>query len=132
MFALTNQGGNLTALAPDVCKVPSPAGPVPTPFPNMAVCSMVTPSSACTKVMVSGGLALTVKSKTMLSNGDEAGTLMGVVSNKIMGEVAFVQGSMKVRLEGKAAVRNADPTTHNANNTTGIAASPTQTKVMVS
>ena len=118
MFALTNQGGNLTALAPDVCKVPSPAGPVPTPFPNMAVCSMVNPSSACTKVMVSGGLALTVKSKTMLSNGDEAGT--------------FVQGSMKVRLEGKAAVRNADPTTHNANNTTGIAASPTQTKVMVS
>ncbi len=130
MFALTNQGGNLTALVPDVCKVPSPAGPVPTPFPNMAACSMVDPTTACSRVMVCGALALTMKSKTLLSNGDEAGTLMGVVSNKVMGEVTFVQGSQKVRLQGQAAVRNADPTTHNANNTTGMAASPTQTRVM--
>lgn len=132
MFALTNQGGCLTALVPDVCKVPSPAGPVPTPFPNTATCSMANPATLCEKVMISGGLALTLSSQTCLSNGDEAGTLLGTASNTVMGQTAFVSGSQKVRLAGSAAVRNTDPTTHNTRNTTGIASAPTQTKVMMS
>lgn len=132
MFALTNQGGSLTALVPDVCKVPSAAGPVPTPFPNIATCSMVNPGTVCLKVMISGGLALTMTSKTLLSNGDEAGLLQGTVSSSIMGQVAFTSSSPKVRLGGSGAVRNTDATTHNMNNTTGLAAAPTQTKVMMS
>ena len=129
MFLLTNCGGSLTMLAPDVCKVPSPGGPVPTPLPNMASCTLVSPDTACNKVLISGNMALTLSSKTTISNGDEAGTLLGVVSNKIMGEVAFNKGSDKVRVEGKAAVRMGDPTTHNAKNTTGMAAAPTQSSV---
>ena len=132
MFSLTNTGGNLTALVPDICKVPSPAGPVPTPFPNMAQCSMADPGSVSTKVMVSGGLAMHQSSKTLLSNGDEAGTLMGAASNKVMGETTFTKGSTKVMIEGKAAVRVSDPTMHNSNNTSGMAVAPTQTKVMMS
>ncbi len=131
MYTLTNSGGTLTALVPDICKVPSPTGPIPTPFPNMAQCNMADPGSVSNTVMISGGLAMHQSSKTTISNGDEAGTLMGVASNKVMGETTFSQGSTKVRIEGKAAVRMSDPTMHNNNNTTGMATAPSQTKVMM-
>lgn len=132
MFGLTNSGGMLTANVPDVCKTPTPpAGPVPIPYPNMAQLTMVDASTACSKVQLSGGMALTVKSKTTISNGDEAGVAGGVASSKNVGEAAFTMGSMKVRLEGKAAVRVNDPTTHNAKNTMGMATAPSQTKVMI-
>ncbi len=132
MFNLTNAGGTLTALVPDICKVPSPTGPVPTPFPNTAQCTMADPGSVSTKVMVSGGLSMHQSSKTLLSNGDEAGTLMGTASNKVMGETTFTMGSTKVMIEGKGAVRNTDSTMHNSQNTNGMASAPSQTKVMMS
>lgn len=132
MLALTNTGGTFTALVPDVCKTPSPGGPVPVPYPNIAQGVMVNPSTASSKVVVSMGQALTLSSKTLISNGDEAGTAGGVASGSFIGEVAFTKGSDKVRIEGKAAVRQADPTTHNKQNTTGMAAAPSQSKVMMS
>ncbi|MCR5170324.1 MAG: DUF4150 domain-containing protein [Desulfovibrio sp.] len=132
MFAATNSNGTFTANTPDVCKTPTPAGPTPVPYPNIAQATTTNPSSACKKVMVAGGLALNIGSKTMISNGDEAGTAGGVASNKFIGEAAFVQGSMKVSLEGKGAVRLGDPTTHNAKNTMGVVAAPSQSKVQMS
>ena len=132
MFGLTNAGGMLTATAPDVCKTPSPpAGTPPIPYPNMAQLNMVNVGTACSKVQLSGGMALKLDSKTTISNGDEAGVAGGVASGKNVGEAAFTMGSMKVRLEGKAAVRVSDPTTHNSQNTIGMATAPSQTKVMI-
>ena len=132
MFALTNGGGMLTANVPDVCKTPTPpVGPIPIPYPNMAQCSLANPGTLCKKVMVGGALACNMGTKTTLSNGDEAGVAGGVASNSFIGEAAFVQGSTKVRLEGKGAVRVGDPTTHNKNNTMGAATAPSQTKVMM-
>ncbi len=132
MFAATNAKGTFTATVPDVCKTPTPAGPTPVPYPNIAQAATADPSSACSKVMIDGGLALNLGSKTLLSNGDEAGTIGGVASSKFIGEAAFIQGSMKVQLQGKGAVRLGDPTTHNARNTTGMVAAPSQGKVMIS
>ncbi|MBQ4125765.1 MAG: DUF4150 domain-containing protein, partial [Desulfovibrio sp.] len=77
MFASTNASGTFTAIVPDTCDTPSPTGVTPIPYPNIAQATTTDPSSACTKVMVSGGLALNLGSKTLLSSGDEAGTAGG-------------------------------------------------------
>ncbi|MBQ2516834.1 MAG: DUF4150 domain-containing protein [Desulfovibrio sp.] len=132
MFASTNASGTFTAIVPDTCNTPSPTGVTPIPYPNIAQATTTDPSSACTKIMVSGGLALNLGSKTLLSNGDEAGTAGGVASDRFIGECAFTQGSMKVQLQGKAAIRMGDPTTHNARNTTGMVSVPSQSKVQMS
>lgn len=131
MFALTLQGGTCMSSTPDVCKTPTPAGPVPTPYVNMFMCNMVLPNTACTKVFISGALALNVKSQTAISNGDEAGTAGGVVSNQFIGKGEFIQGSTKVTLEGKAAVSQGATTKHNNGNTTGLCSVAAQAKVDV-
>ena len=131
MYALTLQGGTCMSSVPDVCKTPSPAGPVPVPYVNTFMCAAVLPGTACSKVTIAGAPALTVQSKTAMSSGDEPGTAGGVVSASFIGEGAFISGSAKVRLQGKAAVSVGALTSHNANNTTGMSVAPGQTKVMV-
>lgn len=132
MFCVTNAGGMLTANIPDVCKTPAPpAPPVPVPYPNMAAASLADPGSLCKKIMVSGGMAYNMGSKTTLTNGDEAGVVGGMASNKFIGEAEIVMASVKVRLEGKGAVRVNDQTSHNAKNTMGMVTAPSQTKVMM-
>jgi hypothetical protein len=136
MFALTVKGGLAQSLAPDVCKVPSPTGPIPTPLVNMFQCSQADPSSASQKVFMDGAMALTVMSKFPLSQGDEAGTAGGVVSNRFIGPGWFspAAGSTKVLLEGKPAVTMGAMTFHNGDacfNTTGQCPMGAQTKVMV-
>ena len=132
MFASTNASGTFTAIVPDTCNTPSPTGVTPIPYPNIAQATASDPSSICKKVMISGGLALNLGSKTLLSNGDEAGTAGGVASGRFIGECAFTKGSMKVQLQGKGAIRMGDSTTHNARNTTGMVSVPSQSKVQMS
>ncbi|WP_297669667.1 DUF4150 domain-containing protein [uncultured Desulfovibrio sp.] len=129
MFALTLQGGMCMSTPPDVCKTPAPTGTVPVPYVNIFQCSMVTPNTACSKVFISGSPALHVKSSTAISNGDEAGTMGGVVSSKFIGKGEFIKGSMKVTLEGKAAVSQGATTKHNNGNTTGMNSMAAQAKV---
>ncbi len=130
--ALTNMGGMMMANAPDVCQVPAPpAPPVPTPFPNMAAGNLLDPGGLTKKVKIAKAPAATIKSKTTLSNGDEAGVLMGVVSGKIMGPAEFIMGSTKVRLEGNAAIRVGDTTKHNNGNTVGAVTAPSQATVLL-
>ncbi len=130
--ALTNMGGMMTANVPDVCKVPTPSGsPVPTPFPNMSQGTMLNPGTLTKKVKVAKAPAAMLSSKTTLSNGDEPGVALGVVSGKIMGPAEFINGSMKVRLEGKAAIRLGDPTKQNQGNTTGAVVAPSQAIVLM-
>lgn len=132
MFALTNSNGMLTFNVPDVCKTPAPpAPPVPLPYPNMSQCTLFSPGSLSKKVTIVNGMAATVRSETTLSNGDEPGVAGGVKSNCIVGKAAFILGSNKVRLEGKAAVFMGNPTTHNKENTIGTAALPSQSKVSI-
>lgn len=128
MFAVTLAGGQCMA-TPDVCQVPTPLGPVPTPFPNIGMPPMG--NSPTTKVLVSGMPALTKASKIPLTNGDQLGTAGGVVSGKVMGEVEFIAGSAKVKFEGQAAIRLATPTKQNAGNTVGAVLAPSQTKVVI-
>jgi hypothetical protein len=81
-------------------------------------------------------MALNVQSKILMSQGDEAGSLGGVVSNVIMGPGSFspATASMKVMLEGKPAVSQGAQTFHNGDaafNTIGLCSMGGQTTVMV-
>lgn len=52
-----------------------------------------------------------------MSTGDEAGTLFGVVSNKVKGKAEFVNFSFDVKFEGKNVARAFDLMLHNDKNT---------------
>ncbi|WP_346667651.1 DUF4150 domain-containing protein [uncultured Desulfovibrio sp.] len=116
---------------PDVCNTPTPTGTVPVPYVNIFQCSMVTPSTACTKVFIDGAPALHIKSATLRSTGDEAGTAGGVASGKFIGKGEFTKGSQKVSLEGKAAVSQGASTKHNQGNTTGLCSMAAQARVQI-
>jgi len=133
MYMLTNGGAVANSTAPDVCKTPSPAGPLPIPYPNVAETSMADPGGLVPEVTITGMPAMNLMSKIMLSNGDQAGAAGGVVSGKIMGEMAFTLGSVTVMVGGKPAVRVTSPTIHNGTpaNTIGMVSAPCQTFVLV-
>jgi hypothetical protein len=136
MLALTVKGGLAQSLAPDVCKVPTPTGPIPTPLVNLFQLNTANPSSASQKVFIDGAMALTAQSKFPMSQGDEVGTAGGVVSNRFIGPGSFspAAGSTKVMFEGKQAVSMGAMTFHNGDasfNTTGQCPMGAQTKVMV-
>ncbi|NTX60145.1 DUF4150 domain-containing protein [Myxococcus sp. CA051A] len=113
-------GNTHTSAAPDVCKVPTPGGPVPTPFVNSAQDSMLTKGS--TSVTIEGHPVALTSSELSTSSGDEPGTAGGLISSKFKGKMAWGSGSMDVKVEGKGVVRYLDVTLHNGNtyNTTFI------------
>ncbi|MFY2556805.1 PAAR-like domain-containing protein [Corallococcus terminator] len=113
-------GNTHTSAAPDVCKVPTPGGPVPTPFVNSAQDSMLTKGS--TSVTIEGNPVALTSSELSTSTGDEAGTAGGLISSKFKGKMAWGSGSVDVKVEGKGVVRYLDVTLHNGNtyNTTFI------------
>ncbi|HOF05917.1 MAG TPA: DUF4150 domain-containing protein [Syntrophales bacterium] len=129
MFAATIEKGQVMAM-PDVCKTPAPPGPpVPVPYPNTGMTTMGNPISK--KVLINGAPALTKASKIQPTNGDQAGAAAGVVSSKIMGPAEFIQGSMKVKIEGNPAVFMGNPTKQNDGNALGSHLQPSQNKVMI-
>ena len=102
---------------PDVCKTPTPAGPVPIPYPNIGKSSDA--SSGPTSVVTDGQMPMTKDAKYMMSAGDEAGSAMGVMSSKIKGACEFMLYSFDVKYEGKNVCRMGDPMFHNKKNIMG-------------
>ena len=114
--SILNQGDGFvqTCSVPDVCKTPSPAGPVPIPYVNVAMDSDLADGSQ--KVKVDGSPAALAGSNLKMSTGDEAGSAGGgVVSSKIKGKCTFGLYSMDVKFEGQGVVRFLDVTQHNGN-----------------
>jgi hypothetical protein len=108
--------GGVTIAFPDVCKTPAPpAPPIPIPYPNIAKSSDTADGSK--KVKMDGNPICLKDSNFSTSTGDEAGTLNGVVSNKIKGKAEFVNFSFDVKVEGKSVARALDPMLHNDKNT---------------
>jgi hypothetical protein len=108
--------GGITTAFPDVCKTPSPAGPIPLPYPNIAKASDTADGSSTVKC---DGNPVCLKSSSFsTSSGDEAGSAGGgVVSNKIKGKAEFVNYSFDVMFEGKNVARALDLMFHNQQNT---------------
>lgn len=132
MFPASTKAGGQCMAVPDVCKTPSPAGPVPIPYPNIA---MVNQASGTTKkVKVAGKPAVTKKSKISRSSGDEAGSAGGVVSNVNMNQVTYKKGSSKVKFEGQPVEHLTAMTGHNGSNPNhpaGAQIAPSQTKLII-
>lgn len=128
MPASCKKGGQAMAF-PDACKTPSPAGPVPIPYPNIVQVAQA--SKTAKKVKIKGKPACTKKSEVPRSNGDEAGTAGGVVSSCNMGKLQWIKGSSKVKFEGQPAVFAGGPTKHNKGNAVGSQVAPSQTDVLV-
>jgi hypothetical protein len=108
--------GGVSPSFPDVCKTPSPAGPVPIPYPNIAKSSDT--AKGTSKVKCDGNPVCVKDSNFSMSTGDEAGSAGGgVASNKIKGKAEFVLFSMDVKFEGKNVCRALDTMLHNDKNT---------------
>jgi len=91
---------------PDTCKTPTPAGPIPIPYPNIAQSSDTQMGSQTVKM---DGNPIVLKSSCfMLSTGDEAGSAMGVVSNKIKGKAEPKMYSFDVKVDGENVFRLGD------------------------
>jgi len=107
--------GGVTIAFPDVCKTPSPAGPIPIPYPNIA--QSTDTSKGSKKVKCDGNPICLKDSNFMMSTGDEAGSAGGgVASNKIKGKAEFVNFSFDVKVEGKNVARAFDLMLHNDKN----------------
>ncbi|RKH55503.1 DUF4150 domain-containing protein [Corallococcus llansteffanensis] len=116
-LSVVHQDTNGTTIAfPDVCKTPSPAGPIPIPYPNIARSSDAAKGSK--KVSVDGKPVCLKDSNFSTSTGDEAGTAGGgVASGKTKGKAEFVNYSFDVLFEGKNVARSFDLMLHNDKNT---------------
>lgn len=91
---------------PDVCKTPSPAGPIPIPYPNIAQSSDTAQGSSSVKI--DGNPVMLQGSNFSTSTGDEAGSAGGVVSNSTKGKAEFIVYSFDVKIEGKSVPRLGD------------------------
>jgi len=102
---------------PEVCRTPSPGGPVPVPYPNVGRSADVCDGSR--RVTVQGGSTMLEGSVYRKSTGDEAGSAGGVVSGSTRGECEFSLYSFNVKIEGRNVCRAGDLMTHNDKNAVG-------------
>jgi len=121
-LSLCHQGSNgvSTATVPDVCNTPSPGGPVPMPYPNIALSSDLAKGTSA--VSADGGNMCAIQgSEFSRSTGDEPGTAGGVTSGVFAKQASWITFSFDVKLEGQGACRLTDKMFHNSQNTVNAA-----------
>jgi uncharacterized Zn-binding protein involved in type VI secretion len=120
-LGVTHKGssGMSTATLPDVCKTPTPGGPVPLPYPNFAQHSSLTDGT--TTVKVKGNMVAIKGSSYSTSTGDEPGTAGGVTSSTFKKETAWISYSFDVKMDGGNTCRHTDKKFHNHKNTVNLA-----------
>jgi hypothetical protein len=109
--------GGMSPIFPDVCKTPTPGGPVPIPYPNVGKSSDT--SAGPTTVTTDGEMPMTQDAKYSVSTGDEPGSALGVISNTVTDVCEFMLYSFDVKFEGKNVCRLGDPLFHNSKNAMG-------------
>jgi hypothetical protein len=116
---------------PDVCKTIIGPAVVPIPYPNLAITSTAIPSVF--NIFMMAMPVHNLMTKIPISNGDQPGIAMGVVSNLIMGPSAHMMGSVKVFATAMPVTKMLSPTGQNgmALNIPGMTLSPCQVKVMI-
>lgn len=113
-------GGISIATVPDVCKTPSPGGPVPIPYPNITFSRDL--MKGTTTVAADGGNMVAIDgSESFVSTGDEPGVVGGVKSGVNLQKSTWLTWSLDVRIEAKGACRLTDKKLHNKGNTVDAA-----------
>ena len=128
MFANTQLAGIDTGF-PDVCLTPTPAGPVPIPYPNIAAAQMGVP--AVYKVLFMSAPVHNMNTVIPMTNGDNAGLALGVASGTVMGPSRHLTGAFSVLIGGAPVTRLASASLQNSTNCPGVRVAPSQTKVLV-
>ena len=135
IFGASTNGGGQCMIFPDVCKTPAPpAPPIPIPYPNIAMLTQIDGGTASDKVKIMGKKTATKGTEISMSSGDEAGSIGGVVSNKIKGKATCKKGSSKVKVEGKEMAYHTTMWGQNGtsdNHPAGVQVAPSQQKVTV-
>lgn len=108
--------GFVKSTLPDVCKTPSPGGPVPIPYP--VIVSFSRDLKKGTKTVKADGNSAAIKgSEFSRCTGDEPGTVGGVQSSTNMKEATWITYAFDVKLDGKNACRLSDKMMMNHGNT---------------
>ena len=120
-LGLTYKGtiGVSIATIPDVCKTPTPGGPIPIPYPNFADQSSL--DKGTTTVKAKGNMIAIKGSEYSMSSGDEPGTVGGVTSSTFKKEATWITYSFDVKMDGANACRHTDKMFHNHKNTANLA-----------
>lgn len=132
MFVKTQMGGMDFAM-PDVCLTPTPVGPIPIPYPNIGVPLMAIPPTASLKVLTVVMPTHNLMTTTPMTNGDNAGVNMGVMSGMVMGPSRNMIGSFKTLVGGMPVTKMTSMSGQNGMslNIPGMTLAPSQVKVMV-
>ena len=109
--------GGQSLVFPDVCKTPTPGGPVPIPYPNLGKSSDT--SQGPKTVKTDGKMPMVKTAKYSKTTGDEPGSVGGVVSGKFKDVAEYMMYSFDVKFEGKNVCRMGDPLFHNKKNIMG-------------
>lgn len=128
MFGNSQSGGQDLAF-PDVCLTPTPAGPVPVPYPNIAMGATAVPGQFT--VLYSAAPAHNMATTIPMSNGDNAGVATGVASGMVMGPARPLTGSFTVLMGSAPATRLTSMNIQNSTNAPGCRISPSQVKVLL-
>jgi hypothetical protein len=128
MFANTQMMGMDFAF-PDVCLTPSPAGPVPIPYPNIAMGPTAIPNVPT--VLFGGTPAHNMATTIPMSNGDNAGLATGVASGMVMGPCRHLTAAFTVIVKGMPATRLTSVSLQNSTNIPGCRVVPSQVKVLL-
>ena len=135
--AFKSSNGMTTAF-PDVCETPTPAGPIPIPYPNIAMSGDTTKGSK--KVKIAGKDVTTKSSNVEKSIGDEAGVRKWAISPPNRKNIIavknseFAAGAYPIRVGGKLVIRSPDPTAYDSGSgvSTGFGrVASSQTKVLI-
>jgi len=128
MFANTQMMGMDTGF-PDVCLTPTPAGPIPIPYPNIAMGPMGVPPAPT--VLFGGAPAHNMSTVIPLTNGDNAGVALGVASGMVMGPARHLTAAFTVIVGGMPATRLTSMSLQNSTNCPGVRVVPSQVRVII-
>ncbi len=129
MFALT-MGPGMNFGFPDVCKTPPFAEPIP--YPNIS--ESTTSAPAAYNVLIDCMPTLNQTSLGLVSEGDDAGVMMGLISEDISGMTPYLVGCFTIMADGPPVQRLTSVTGCNAMgmllNGPGMCICPSQTQVL--
>lgn len=128
MFANTQMMG-MDMGFPDVCLTPTPAGPVPIPYPNVATGNMAIPNNP--NILIMGMPAHNMATTIPMTNGDNAGVALGVASGTVMGPSRHLTGAFTVLMNGAPATRLTSTSLQNSTNCPGVRTIPSQTILLL-
>ena len=111
------KSSGMSNVFPNVCKISTPTGPVPVPFPSIGKSEDATDGPESVKV--EEAMPMVKGAKYCKTSGDESGTLKGVISGTTGDECEFMIYSFDVKMEKKNVCRLGDQVFHNKKNTMG-------------